>query len=250
MRIALGFLLSLMCLTDAAQAVQDKIVVSGTVPTEAMRAQVLSRLRDLYGAEKITDQMEVGNVVAPANWDQYVLKMLSPNLRNISAGQVQVEGKQIRVSGNVKNEALRQEVTSTLASSFNQTYQVHNTLQVSSGQQALDETLGQRTIEFESGSAILTAKGRIVLDEMAQVIRELNNARIAIIGHTDNVGLRESNIELSLARAAAVRQYLIGKRIESSSMSVTGSGPDAPIADNSTVEGRSKNRRIDFKILN
>lgn len=250
MRIFLSLLLSLTCLIDIAQAAQEKILVSGTVPSEATRAQVLSRLREVYGAERISDQMEVGNVVAPANWDQYVLRMIGPNLQHITGGQVQVDGNQIRVSGNVKNEALRQQVTSDLAGSFNQTYQVHNTLQVSSGQQALDETLGQRTIEFESGSAVLTTRGRVVLDEMAEAIRQLSNAKIAIIGNTDDVGLRESNIELSLARAVAVRQYLIVKRIESSSMSVTGNGPDVPIADNSTAEGRSKNRRIDFKILN
>ncbi len=250
MRVVLSLVLSLVCLVDVAQATQDKILVSGTVPSEATKAQVLSRLRELYGADRITDQLEVGNVVAPANWDQYVLKMIGPNLQHISAGQVQVEGNQIRISGNVKNEAVRQEVTSTLANSFNQTYQVHNSLQVGSGQQALDETLAQRTIEFESGSAVLTARGRVVLDEMAQAIRQLSNAKIEIIGNTDNVGLRESNIELSLARAVAVRQYLIGKRIESSSMLVMGNGPDVPIADNSTAEGRSKNRRIDFKILN
>ncbi len=89
-----------------------------------------------------------------------------------------------------------------------------------------------------------------MLDEMARAIQQLDGVKVAIIGNTDNVGMRDSNIELSLARASAVRYYLIGRRIESGRMSVTGNGPDYPIADNATAEGRSKNRRIDFKILN
>ncbi|MDD1969152.1 OmpA family protein [Pseudomonas putida] len=229
---------------------QSKIVVGGVVPDEQTRVEILSRMRALYGADRVSDELEVGNVVAPANWDQYVLKMIDPNLKQISKGEIRVDGNQIHLSGEVANEAQRQTVTSNLASAFNKTYKLNNALQLRSEQKSLDDTLANRTVEFQSGSAILTTRGRVVLDEMARAIQQLGGARIAIIGNTDDVGNRDSNIELSLARASAVRQYLIGKRIESGMLSVTGNGPDYPIADNATAEGRSKNRRIDFKILN
>lgn len=231
-------------------ATQNKLIVSGVVPNESTKLEVLSRLRALYGADLVSDQLEVGNVVAPANWDRYVIKMIDPNLKQISKGEIRVDGNQIHVSGEVGNEAQRQAVTSNLANAFNQTYKLNNQLQLRSEQKSLDDALADRTIEFQSGSATLTSQGHAVLDEMARTIRQLKGVKIAIIGNTDNVGIRDSNIELSLARASAVRQYLIGKNIESGMMSVTGNGPDYPIADNNSAEGRSKNRRIDFKILN
>lgn len=250
MRLLFTSILAMCCISGVAAAMQSKVVVRGVVPNESTKVEILSRVRALYGADRVSDELEVGNVVAPANWDQYVVKMIDPNLKQISKGEIRVDGNQIHVRGEVANEAQRQTVTSNLASAFNQTYKLNNTLQLRSEQKALDDTLANRTVEFQSGSAILTPQGRVVLDEMARAIQQLDGVKIAIIGNTDNVGMRDSNIELSLARASAVRQYLIGKRIESGRMSVTGNGPDYPIADNATAEGRSKNRRIDFKILN
>jgi OOP family OmpA-OmpF porin len=250
MRLFFTSMFAMCCISGPVMATQNKLVVSGVVPNESTKVEVLSRLRALYGADLVSDQLEVGNVVAPANWGQYVIKMIEPNLKQISKGEIRVDGNQIHVSGEVSNEAQRQSVTSNLANAFNQTYKLNNKLQLRSGQRQLDDTLADRTIEFQSGSAVLTLTGRTVLDEMARAIQQLDGVKIAIIGNTDNVGMRDSNIELSLARASAVRQYLIGKRIESGMMSVTGNGPDYPIADNNSADGRSKNRRIDFKILN
>jgi OOP family OmpA-OmpF porin len=250
MRLCYIPLLGMCFIAHAAMASQEKIIVGGTVSTESTKAEILSRMRALYGTDRVSDEIEVANVVAPANWDQYVKKMITDDLRQITKGEIRVYGNEIHVSGEVANEAQRQSITSNLAGAFNQTYKLHNTLQLRSEQKALDDTLGNRTVEFQSGSAVLTAQGRDVLDEMARAIQQLDRVKIAIIGNTDNVGMREANIELSLARASAVRQYLIGKKIESGRMSVTGNGPDYPIADNASAEGRSKNRRIDFKILN
>lgn len=250
MRVFYTFMLGMCFISGVAMATQEKVVVGGVVPDESTKAGILSRLRALYGASRVSDEIEVANVVAPANWDQYVMKMIDGNLQQISKGEIRVDGNQIHVSGEVANEVQRQAVTSNLASAFNQTYKLNNSLQLRSDQSALDNTLGNRTVEFQSGSAILTAEGRAVLDEMARAIQQLDGVKVAIIGNTDNVGMRDSNIDLSLARASAVRQYLIGRRIESGRMSVTGNGPDYPIADNATADGRSKNRRIDFKILN
>ncbi len=249
MRSLIPCVLALCCISGHAFATADKVVASGVVADEITKVEILKRLRAVYGAERVTDQIEVGNVMTPANWDQYVFKMIDPSLKQISKGEVLVNGNQIQVSGNVSNEAQRQMVLGNLAGAFNNTYQLNSQLQLRVGQKSLDDTLADRTVEFESGSAVLTLQGRRVLDEMAQAILKLDGVKIAIIGNTDNVGLRESNIELSLARASAVRQYLISRKIESGMMSVTGNGPDYPIADNSSAEGRGKNRRIDFKIL-
>jgi OOP family OmpA-OmpF porin len=73
--------------------------------------------------------------------------------------------------------------------------------------------------------------------------------RVAISGHTDNVGDRVHNVELSKQRADSVKTYLVGQGVEASRIDTRGAGPDEPIADNKQAAGRQKNRRIEFKML-
>ncbi len=68
--------------------------------------------------------------------------------------------------------------------------------------------------------------------------------------HTDNQGNENFNIKLSARRAEAVKKYLISKGVPADILDTKGFGSSKPIADNSTEEGRSKNRRVEFIILN
>lgn len=237
---------------DAAAAAPKPIVASGTVPDEATRAAVLQRLRELYGAQRVVDRIEIdAGVVAPPNWRQHVVTMLTPTLQQVSAGQVDISGNAVRVAGEVANEAQRQQVVSDMATALNNpTYTITNALRNGSGQQKLlDAALANRIIEFESGSATLAPQGRAILDEMAAAMRRIDRSRVQIIGHTDAVGRREANVALSLARAAAVKAYLEQQGITAANLSVRGAGPDQPVADNATPEGRARNRRIEFRVL-
>lgn len=234
---------------DPAGSAADKVVVSGTLPSEAVRAKVLERLRTVYGADKVVDHTDVGQVITPGNWDRYVTGMIGPQLKQVSHGEITVKGNQVTVSGEVPNEVQKQQVLSKLASAFNNTYAFHSKLRIGeSEQQTLDQALGDRTIEFRSGSATLTDRGIDVLNEMAAAIGKLHDPKIMLIGHTDSSGNRQANIQLSLDRANAVRNYLVSKNISADSMTVKGLGPDQPIADNTTAEGRARNRRIEFKL--
>lgn len=226
-----------------------QVLASGTVPDEAAKAAVLARLRELYGPERVVDQIAIGAVVMPANWNAYVQKLISPDLRQISRGQLKIDGNTVSLRGEVANEALRQRIASNVATSLNPTYTVNNGLRVSSSDQAiLDDTLANRTIEFESGKATLTPAGRAILDEMTAAMLKLKGRKIEIIGHTDNVGLRASNVSLSQARAATVKAYLAAHGIAEDLLGASGQGPDRPIASNDSAEGRARNRRIEFRL--
>ncbi|WP_338682105.1 OmpA family protein [Janthinobacterium sp. TB1-E2] len=233
----------------AATPQPGQVLASGTVPDEASKAAVLVRLRELYGTDKVVDQIAVGQVVLPANWNAYVQKLLSPNLKQISRGQLKIDGSVVSVRGEVANEAQRQKIASDIATSLNPTYTVNNGLRVSASEQGvLDTTLANRTIEFESGKATLTPSGRAILDEMAAAMQKLAGRKVEIIGHTDNQGLRASNQSLSQARAEAVKFYLASKGIHSDLLTASGQGSDRPIASNDTADGRARNRRIEFRM--
>jgi OOP family OmpA-OmpF porin len=226
-----------------------QILVSGTVPDEASKAAMLARVRELYGAERVVDQLAIGNVSLPPNWNGYVQKLLSPNLKLVTKGMLKIDGNNVTIRGEVANEAQRQQIASDIASSLNPTYTVNNGLRVSAAEQnLLDATLDKRIIEFDSGKATLTPSGKAILDEMAGALQKVKDKKVEVIGHTDNVGLRESNLALSQARAEAVRGYLADKGIRSDMIAVSGQGPDRPVADNASTEGRARNRRIEFRV--
>ena len=226
-----------------------QVLVSGSVPDEASKAAMLARVRELYGADRVVDQVSIAPVSLPPNWNGYVQKLIGPNLKLISKGEIKIDGTNITLRGEVANEAQRQQIASDFATSLNPSYTVNNGLRVSAAEQnLLDETLARRIIEFESGKATLTDSGKGILDEMAAAMRKVKGKKVEVIGHTDNVGLRDSNLALSHARAQAVRSYLADRGISQDMVMVSGQGPDRPVAENSSADGRARNRRIEFRI--
>jgi len=226
-----------------------QILVTGTVADEASKAAVLARLRELYGFDRVVDQVAVGAVAVPANWNAHVQKLLTPNLKLITRGQLTIDGSSVSVRGEVANEAQRQQIASEIATSLNPTYTVNNGLRVAAIEQGvLDAALDKRIIEFDSGQASITPNGLAILDEMAAAMQKLKGRKVEVIGHTDNTGLRASNVSLSQARADAVRSYLASKGIAPDTVLTSGQGPDRPVASNATADGRARNRRIEFRI--
>ncbi|MGW8393556.1 OmpA family protein [Pseudoduganella sp. HUAS MS19] len=244
-RLALVFCVA--CAPAVAQLAP--VVVAGTVPDEATKAAILLRARALYGTARVVDQLAVGSVVAPPNWSAHMQKLLAEPLKQVTQGQLTVEGNRVGIRGDVANEALRQQVASELANRLNPTYTISNGLRVNApAQKVLDTALARRIIEFESGQAVLRPSGMLILDEMAAALGQIDGRRVEVIGHTDNTGTREANLALSLARAGAVRSYLAAKGIAAAGIAVSGAGSDQPLADNASAEGRARNRRIEFRV--
>ena len=75
------------------------------------------------------------------------------------------------------------------------------------------------------------------------------NLKIGISGHTDNVGNANANLQLSLARAKSVKQYLVSKGINETRLQTNGYGIEHPIFSNATPQGRAQNRRIEMEVL-
>lgn len=101
-------------------------------------------------------------------------------------------------------------------------------------------------IEFETGSDAIRSSSYKLLDEIYNAAVIAENLKLGIYGHTDNVGADETNIPLSERRANAVRDYLLKKGISASQVETKGFGAGKPIADNSTADGKAKNRRVEI----
>ena len=89
-----------------------------------------------------------------------------------------------------------------------------------------------------------------MLDSVAKVIKEYNKTAVQIVGYTDNTGTVAYNNQLSWKRAQAVATYLQNRGVAANRLSVTGMGPNNPIASNATAAGREQNRRGEITLIN
>lgn len=108
-----------------------------------------------------------------------------------------------------------------------------------------------KKIEFDTGKATIKPVSFPILEEVVGLLRvNVNIRKVSIEGHTDSRGAYQMNKDLSASRAESVRRYIVDKgKIESDRLTSEGFGPDKPVASNDTVDGRARNRRVEFRIL-
>ncbi len=104
-------------------------------------------------------------------------------------------------------------------------------------------------IFFETGKAILDDESQLELNKVIQLMKANPSMKIELGGHTDNVGEDAANLKLSQDRAKKVMEFLINGGITQARLTAKGYGETAPMADNTTPEGRKANRRTEFIIL-
>jgi len=103
-------------------------------------------------------------------------------------------------------------------------------------------------VNFENNSAVLTAKAKSNLNDVAASLKKRHDVKITVAGHTDSRGSVEYNKTLSQRRAESVRKYLASMGVNASSLDAKGFGEEQPIATNDTSAGRAKNRRVELRM--
>lgn len=104
-------------------------------------------------------------------------------------------------------------------------------------------------ILFETGKADLSAAAQKTLTDLNRVLKKYPENIIEVQGHTDSTGTASYNQQLSEQRAKVVYDFIIANGLKTSGLSYHGYGMNYPVADNSTAEGRAKNRRVELKIV-
>ena len=103
-------------------------------------------------------------------------------------------------------------------------------------------------VYFEFDKTTLKPESLTVLNELIGIFTKHSNLDILIVGHADNIGADEYNLDLSLRRAKAVMNYLVSKGIDPKRVSTEGYGESRPEASNETRDGRKLNRRVEFDL--
>ena len=101
-------------------------------------------------------------------------------------------------------------------------------------------------IQFDTGKAVVTAASGHVLDEIVTLVRGDATLKLSIQGHTDNVGAKAANLELSKRRAEAVKAALVARGVDAGRLTTDGFGDTKPVSDNAVEAGRAKNRRVEL----
>ncbi|MAW21480.1 MAG: hypothetical protein CMD16_03685 [Flavobacteriales bacterium] len=156
-------------------------------------------------------------------------------------------GKDDDVLVTVKKEGLA--FSSTYISSDDTSYSSPSNLHISMQVLEKGKSFNIHDVYFDNNSFEIKDMTKEVLVEFAKYLRVNKTLIIEINGFTDNVGEMIDNQLLSENRAKVVVQLLLSEGISSDRMSFNGYGESYPVADNSTEEGRSKNRRTEFKII-
>ncbi|MGE5320847.1 MAG: OmpA family protein [Hyphomicrobiaceae bacterium] len=101
-------------------------------------------------------------------------------------------------------------------------------------------------VNFDFDKAVIRPPDVARLEQDFATLKKWGDVKVEVAGHTDSIGTEEYNMGLSLRRANAVRNWLVGKGVAADRLIVKGYGETMPIADNKTAEGRFKNRRVEL----
>ena len=101
-------------------------------------------------------------------------------------------------------------------------------------------------IFFDTAKSELKPESQAAIQEVVKMLKGSPAMKVWVVGHTDNVGTAEANVALSNARAAAVVKALVAAGIEARRLTPHGDGPFAPVAANTTEDGRARNRRVEL----
>jgi outer membrane protein OmpA-like peptidoglycan-associated protein len=244
------------------------ITYSGTVHDESTRTSIMDALKGVFGADKVKGDITINANAGPASW----LVDLRTALENLKTPGVQAvfDGNSLKVGGLIGDAdrdgiisslraalptglvfgALTDRVGNLVAEVTNKTQAALSALRPGFTITDLLTILNQSIINFPTGSAEIPAAGKALLQQAAVAFRQLPAGSVVEIGgYTDNTGDPAANVQLSQQRAEAVRAALVQAGVDPSMLVAKGYGSASPIAGNDTLEGRFRNRRIEYKVI-
>lgn len=102
-------------------------------------------------------------------------------------------------------------------------------------------------IYFDTGKSVLKPESQPTLEEISKLLKADTNLKLYVVGHTDNTGVFDANMKLSMDRAASVINALVTQfSVNAARLKACGNGPTSPVATNDTEEGRALNRRVEL----
>jgi chemotaxis protein MotB len=231
-----------------------------TVENDSLKEQIKKLTGDLTSLTSAKDR-----ITGERNELDKLLKSRSDDLiKAVSDGRKKVadlEAENTKLKENVAQLQTKSQEVEKQSNTFKELLQEMKG-EIAQGQITITELKGKLTMDvvdkilFASGEATVKKEGLAVLKRVVEILKNMQDKNIRVEGHTDNVRITSklariypSNWELSAARAINVTKYLQQQGIDPAILSATAFGEYQPLADNSTAEGKAKNRRIAIILL-
>jgi len=246
-------------ITDARQTIQfaeDARALSA----ERQEAERIQKERDAAAAAAATEakQRAEAQAEAEARRQQELTAAKEAQMKAESATKeaqmkadaqrAQSESEAKEAAARAKAQAAREEAekaqAATIALRAQLLQQLNSVLQTTDSPRGL--VVNMADVLFDFGKYNLQPDAQIKLAKLSGIIQAHPGLHLAIEGHTDNIGGDEMNMKLSQQRADAVRDFLARQGLPADALTSTGVGKAEPVADNSTAEGRQKNRRVEI----
>ncbi|OQR32933.1 hypothetical protein BWR15_15890 [Pseudomonas sp. T] len=234
-----------------------QVTVNGKLPSKADKQRLWDALVAQFGADKVSGDIVIDTQTLPAQWLDELIAAL-PQL-GASGLKIGFDGDKLSVDTSALPEDQRFDISQKLRSLFSglsmnglweRATAALAGLQSGFSAQDLVQALNLMNVYFDSNSDKITPDSLDILQRAAEAIKSAPaGTRIEVGGHSDSIGTEQANLAMSQKRAAAVVSQLVGLGVAPATLTAKGYGQSKPIADNATDEGRAKNRRIEFTVL-
>ncbi len=252
---------------SAVKSQDGKVVLNGYVLNSKEHQELLDDAKALFGEERVSDNLKE-SIGAPEAWLE-TAKIALKGLKDLDYGEFNISDNNFTFKGFIATpeakESLVKSLESKLDNRYHGTYEINSLansqeelvgneqtssnlqVQINQCKRQIDELLNKKKIHFANDRAVIKKESYKLLESLVEIIHNCPDTIVTIEGHTDSVGSAKYNQILSLKRANAVKSYLIKKGIAKERLRAVGYGETKPVASNATLEGRRKNRRIEFK---
>jgi outer membrane protein OmpA-like peptidoglycan-associated protein len=241
----------------AKEALEDAEVAYGAKPEEDVRDRAYVALRRIQAAEA-----EAGaELASQRRWKalRELATLQGTYADKARAELAAAEGRAVKAEGQLGEEQARTQVAQQQAEAERQARLAAE----AKANAALTELTHMATVKREQRGLVITLSGQVLfasneatllpaatkaLDNVVSALKAVpaNAGRVVIEGHTDSRGARAYNRDLAERRARSVRDYLVSRGLPGDLFAVEGVGPDRPVADNRSAEGRANNRRVEI----
>jgi len=233
----------------------------GYLPNNSAKIAIVSYARSLFNYENVRDTISLANKPLD-DWSIQALAGLEV-MGFLKNGSLKIDTKSLSIKGesaepdieNIAKQLFAEKIEKDIFYKLELEYNP-NLLRKPEGVDPvkcvkdINNVIQTFGIEFAPGEIVLQTSSNKTMEKMAEIMRKCYVVPMEIGGHTDSQGRKSLNLAISQARAEAVMDALLSYDILTGNLSAKGFGESTPIADNSTVEGRNKNRRIEFTLIN
>lgn len=239
---------------------EGHVQLRGKLGSESTRSAVESLAAAHFGSDHIYSATVLDQDL-PSGWTQRVLAALEA-MQFLSNGVASVTVDNVAISGNVAFDGAQSAIARVLSEKLGvaASYELDVAyLEVGEPQIELptpeecmarvNDAADRKKITFNPASSTIEDDAVETIDAIAGILRECQDIRVEISGHTDSQGRETMNQRLSQARADAVLNAILARRVLGTGLVARGYGESQPVANNDTAEGREANRRIEFRLI-